>query len=67
MNDASVMYVMSQISRMNVHRFVPGPIPIFFSEKPAESLKELKETPEYAFQCLQQLVSKLYVRGELSR
>ena len=55
------------MSHMNVHRLVPGPIPIFFSEKPVESLKELKERPEYAFQCLQQLVSKLYVRGELTR
>ena len=46
---------------------VSGPTPIFFSEKPADSLKELKESPEYAFQCLQQLVSKLFVRGELTR
>ena len=46
---------------------VSGPIPIFFSEKPADSLKKLKESPEYAFQCLQQLVSKLFVRGELTR
>ena len=44
-----------------------GPIPTFFSSKPDQTLAELKKSPEYAFKCLQALVSRLLVRRELSR
>jgi len=44
-----------------------GPVPVFFSERPAESLEALKRSPEYAFTCLQQLVARLVARRELSR
>ena len=44
-----------------------GPVPQFFSEQPDKSLEELKKSPEFAFGCLQALVSKLVERGELSR
>ena len=43
------------------------PIPTFFSDKPEETLAQLQKSPEFAFQCLQALVSKLFERGELSR
>ncbi len=44
-----------------------GPVPQFFSNQPDKSLEELKKSPEFAFGCLQALVSKLVERGELSR
>ena len=44
-----------------------GPVPTLFSDKPEETLAHLQNTPEFAFQCLQALVSRLYERGELSR
>ena len=42
-------------------------MPTLFSDKPEETLAHLQNTPEFAFQCLQALVSRLYERGELSR
>jgi len=42
-------------------------VPTFFSTKPEETLKQLQMDPEYAFECLQALVSKLIARRELSR
>ena len=47
--------------------FSPGPVPVFFSNDPEATLKELKKKPEFGFLCLQALVSKLLARGELSR
>ena len=44
-----------------------GPVPQFFSDQPDKSLEELKRSPEFAFGCLQALVSKLVERGELTR
>ena len=46
---------------------ITGPVPVFFSENPDITLHELKTSPEWAFQCLQGLVSRLLVRGQLSR
>ena len=37
------------------------------SEQPEISLRQLSEDQEYAFDCLQMLVSKLLARNELSR
>ena len=47
--------------------FSSGPVPHFFSEEPSKSLDDLRKSPEFAFGCLQALVSKLVERGELSR
>ena len=44
-----------------------GPVPTFFSERPEDTLAELKKSPEWAFQCLQSLVSMILTRGQLSR
>ena len=44
-----------------------GPVPTFFSNNPEATLEELKKKPEFGFQCLQTLVSKLLARGELTR
>ena len=44
-----------------------GLVPKFFSDEPSKSLDELKKSPEFAFGCLQALVSKLLERGDLSR
>ena len=44
-----------------------GPVPIFFSDKPEDTLEDLKKSPEWAFKCLQALVSKLLIRGQLTR
>ena len=44
-----------------------GPVPIFFSDKPEVTLEDLKKSPEWAFKCLQALVSKLLIRGQLTR
>ena len=44
-----------------------GPVPKFFSDEPSKSLDELKKFLEFAFGCLQALVSKLLERGDLSR
>ena len=45
----------------------PGPVPIFFSAKPEDTLEDLKKSPEWAFHCLQALVSRLLVRSQLTR
>jgi len=42
-------------------------VPTFFSAKPEDTLKQLQQDPEYAFECLQALVSKLIARRELTR
>ena len=42
-------------------------MPIFFSEKPDETLAALKKLPDFAFRCLQAPVSRLLTRNELSR
>ena len=44
-----------------------GPVPRFFSDTPPETLAELKKSPKFAFECLQQLVSRLLERGDLTR
>ena len=44
-----------------------GPVPTFCSEKPEVSAKQLVDNAEYAFDCLQQLVSRLLARNELTR
>ena len=44
-----------------------GPVPRFFSYTPPETLAELKKSPKFAFECLQQLVSRLLERGDLTR
>jgi len=42
-------------------------VPTFFSAKPEDTLRQLQQDPEYAFECLQALISKLIARRELSR
>ena len=42
-------------------------MPTFFSAQPEDTLTQLQQDPEYAFECLQALVSKLIARRELSR
>ena len=44
-----------------------GPIPTFFSTRPDQTLEKLRDNPEFAFMCLQALVSKLLVRREMTR
>jgi len=46
---------------------VSGPIPVFFSNNPNQTLAALKKDPDFAFHCLQQLVARLLVRSELTR
>ncbi len=46
---------------------VLGPVPTYFSNDPERTLRELQESPDYAYQCLQALVSKLLARKELTR
>ena len=46
---------------------ITGPVPVFFSENPDVTLQQLRDSPEWAFQCLQALVSRLLVRGQLTR
>ncbi len=45
----------------------PGPVPTFFSTNPEESRKQLLESPEYAFLCMQRLVSRLLARRDITR
>jgi len=42
-------------------------VPTFFSTDPEETARQLTRDPEYAFECLQALVSKLLARREMSR
>ena len=53
--------------RKIIQIFSAGPVPTMFSQKPDKTLAVLKKSPEYAFRCLQALVSKLLTRGELTR
>ena len=41
-------------------------MPVFCSNQPETSLKKLKEDPEFAFNCLQALATRLLIRRELS-
>ena len=43
-----------------------GPVPTFFSNKPEQTLEELRKDPDFAFKCLQALVSRLLVRKDLT-
>ncbi len=45
---------------------VLGPAPTYFSNDPDKTRRELQESPAYAYECLQILVSKLLARKELS-
>ena len=57
-----------QKEKILINKFIlSGPVPHFFSDEPSKSLEELRRSPEFAFGCLQALVSKLVERGELSR
>ena len=47
-------------------KIASGPVPIFFSAKPEDTLEDLKKSPEWAFHCLQALVSRLLVRSQLT-
>ena len=49
------------------NKVASGPVPIFFSAKPKDTLEDLKKSPEWAFHCLQALVSRLLVRSQLTR
>ena len=49
------------------NRMAAGLIPTFFSSKPEQTMVLLKDNPEFAFKCLQALVSRLLVRKELTR
>jgi len=49
------------------NKLAAGPIPTFFSNKPEQSMAMLNDSPEFAFKCLQALVSRLLVRKELTR
>ena len=46
---------------------VPIPVPTIFSIEPEVTLKMLRNSPEFAYSCLQALASKLLVAGELTR
>ena len=71
----SKMYTLKSDSALSSHGtlliknyiFMIGPVPVFFSEKPETTLEDLKKSPEWAFHCLQALVSRLLVRGQLTR
>ena len=75
MQRCSKMYTLKSDSALSSHGtllikikfFMIGPVPVFFSEKPEATLENLKKSPEWAFHCLQVLVSRLLVRGQLMR
>ena len=42
-------------------------MPRLFSNEPEKSVEMMKKSPEFAFDCLQQLVGRLFERGDLTR
>ena len=46
---------------------LPGPVPTFFSEAPDNTRKQLLDSPQLAFQCMQSLLAKLLATEELTR
>ena len=42
-------------------------MPKLFSNEPEKSVEMMKKSPEFAFDCLQQLVGRLFERGDLTR
>ena len=44
-----------------------GPVPKLFSNEPEKSMEMMRKSPELAFDCLQQLVGRLFERGDLTR
>ena len=49
------------------NKIASGPVPIFFSARLEDTLEDLKKSPEWAFHCLQALVSRLLVCSQLTR
>lgn len=46
---------------------VPGVKPTLFSKKPEDTLAQLKQSPEYAFRCVQLLARKILARQNVTR
>ena len=48
-------------------KLADGPVPVFFSADPEKTAQAMKNSPQFAFDCLQGLVARLLEREELSR
>ena len=46
---------------------LPGPAPMFFSEEPETTSAALKRSPQYAFDCMQMLMSRLIETEQITR
>ena len=46
---------------------LPEPVPMFFSEEPEVNSAELKKTPQFAFNCMQMLLSRLIETEEITK
>ena len=46
---------------------LPGPKPMFFSENPDETAQELKNSPKFAFECMQTLLGRLLETEQISK
>ena len=46
---------------------MPGPMPTFFSDEPETTRKQLLNSPQMAFECMQSLLAKLLAIEELTR
>ena len=46
---------------------LPGPIPMFFSDRPDVTAAELKKSPQFAFDCMQLLLSRLTDTEQISK
>ena len=46
---------------------LPGPVPTFFSDRPDVTAAELKNSPKFAFDCMQLLLSRLTDTEQISK
>ena len=46
--------------------YLEGPVPTIFSSEPAKTKKTLNNSPQYAYDCMQALLSRLVERQELT-
>ena len=46
---------------------IPGPVPMFFSEEPNTTEKELRKSPQFAFDCMEILMSRLLDTDQITK
>jgi hypothetical protein len=69
--DSTPAVVMTRIpllyNTFSADQLVKGPIPVLFTERPEEAIQKWKQTPQFAFRCLQALATRLLATQNITR